>query len=230
MVTQAKCWKRQNAENIVQCPLDITAMLPIAPSSLMDLCQYMNSDCAVCIATSTPMTEASRCIQCTSVVTSNTWYPFFVYCQPTIGGLTVVVTGILNGRSLDFEKLCSEELPLPCAGQEYPHTVVNALAFQRLPLQLQLVIQPLLACKQKTIAVNLYTTFFSLLSITLNIIGSKFTLIVVTLCSLISVPHGIRVPHPRIANYSKSTTGIKSTSIQILITGTIAVFYCGTIA
>ena len=51
-----------------------------------------------------------------------------------------------------------------------------------------------------------------------------------TLRYLISVPHGIRVPHPRIANYSKSTTGIKSTAIQILITGTIAVFYCGTIA
>ena len=44
-----------------------------------------------------------------------------------------------------------------------------------------------------------------------------------TLRYLISVPHGIRVPHPRIANYSKSTTGIKSTAIQILITGTIAV-------
>ena len=51
-----------------------------------------------------------------------------------------------------------------------------------------------------------------------------------TLRYLISVPHGIRVPHPRIANYSKSTTGIKSTAIQILNTGTIAVFYSGTIA
>ena len=46
-----------------------------------------------------------------------------------------------------------------------------------------------------------------------------------TLWSLISVPLGIRVPHPKIFNYSNSTAGIKSTAIQILIAGTI----CGTL-
>ena len=51
----------------------------------------------------------------------------------------------------------------------------------------------------------------------------------ITLWSLISVPLGIRVPHPRIFNYSNSTAGIKSTAIQKTIAGTIAVLF-GTFA
>ena len=43
------------------------------------------------------------------------------------------------------------------------------------------------------------------------------------LWSLISVPLGIRVPHPKIMNYINSTAGIKSTANQISNAGTIAV-------